>query len=137
VSRTVRVVLTFAAIVVLFDAIGAFAARTLDFDYSVLSIGSWFIYAAAGFFAAERSRWVPGILAGATTGLADATLGWWVSWLIGPGRPAGEWNALMLMAAAISVVITASLVGLLGAVVRQLVPLGARSTPLDASRPPA
>ena len=120
-SRTARIILTFVVVVVLFDALGAAASRALHFEYGALSVGSWLIYAAAGFFGAERGKWGPGLLTGAVTGLADATLGWAVSWAIGPGRPAGGWQPGLLAIAAVSVIVVATVVSAIGAGVRQFV----------------
>jgi hypothetical protein len=39
----------------------------------------------SSYCASEEPKF--GFIAGATTGIADASAGWWVSWLIGPGRP--------------------------------------------------
>ncbi len=90
-----------ALAIVAFDTAAAFAARALKFNYAWATLGSIAVYAATGFAVARVAsmEWAWGI--GAVVGLVDVTLGWRVSWLIGPGRtPDGtlgfsEWlNAL-------------------------------------------
>jgi hypothetical protein len=73
--------------VVVYDAIASFASIALGFRYAVASIGSLALYAAIGAFAARTKNRSFGFAAGAVAGLSDATAGWGISWLIGPGRP--------------------------------------------------
>lgn len=85
-SPFVRIVLIAAATVLLYDAVAATASRVLGFAYGSASVGSWLIYAGAGFFAtrATGSLWM-GALAAAAAGLVDSTAGWLISAWIGPG----------------------------------------------------
>ena len=118
-SPTMRAALLGAAAVTVFDAIAAAAARYFGFPYGNAALGSWLIYAAVGFAAVRLGAGIGGgVAAGALTALADATLGWAVSWVMGPGRPPG--GALtpgMWAAAAASVIAMGAVVACLGATV--------------------
>ena len=90
-SRTVRGILYGAAVVLAVSLVGSAASQTLGFDYSVLAPVSVVVYVAVGVYVGLRARVSEAAIAGAAVGLIDATLGWGISWLIGPGRPqAGE-----------------------------------------------
>ena len=80
----------------------------LGFSYAYAGIGSAIIYAGAGFFAAIVVGFRSSILVGVAAGLVDATIGWGVSWAIGPGRVAsGELSVAKWFGAASSVVVLA------------------------------
>lgn len=120
-----RVVAGGCIAVVSFDLLAALAARRFGFPYVRASIGSCVVYLAVGFIAGRSARVDQakvGALAAIVAGIADASVGWAVSWAVGPGRAAsgtlspGEW----MLAAAI-VVVFAAAIGYLGGV------LGARS----------
>ena len=73
--------------VVVYDAIASVASTALGFRYGLASIGSLALYAAIGAFAARTKSRSFSLVVGAIAGLSDATAGWGISWLIGPGRP--------------------------------------------------
>ena len=83
-SPLVRILLGGAIAVLAFDAIASVASQRLGFEYGSAAVGSGIIYTAIGFLAAGRGGVQAAALAGATMGLVDATLGWAVSWAIGP-----------------------------------------------------
>lgn len=88
-NTPVRVALLGAAAIVAFDLLASLAAREIGFSYARASIGSYIIYFAIGFFAARASGASPlraAAIAGAAGGAIDATIGWAVSWIVGPGR---------------------------------------------------
>ncbi len=81
-----RWILVGCGAVVVFAAAGAFASEELGFDYAILTPGSLAIYAVAAFLTARdegETRW--GVFAGGTVAFVEATVGWTVSWVIGPG----------------------------------------------------
>ena len=85
------IALATAVVIVAFDAAAALAARRMGFNYTLATIGSVLIYATSGFFAARTGGVDATVKLGAIAALTDATLGWRVSWLIGPGRlPGGK-----------------------------------------------
>lgn len=93
-------------VVVGFDAVASVAAKTLEFDYGALWPVSVLLPATIAFLAARQTGSIKvGIGAGATVALADATVGWAISWLIGPGAPdPGDRDALVVIATALLVI---------------------------------
>lgn len=81
-----KLLLLSALSVVVFDALASFASVSLGFPYSYASIGSAVLSIAFAYFAARSFGFWAGLLVGATMGLTDVTVGWAVSWVIGPGR---------------------------------------------------
>ncbi len=81
--------LAVAAFVVIYDIAACLASRSLGFNYAYASFGSLIIYAGSSAIAAKVAAFEQALPAGAVAGIADATLGWWISWKIGPGRMAG------------------------------------------------
>jgi hypothetical protein len=73
--------------VLVFDLLGASASQWLGFRYTRLAPGSYAIYTATSVVAAHVGPASMGIIAGATVALVEATVGWGISWWIGPGRP--------------------------------------------------
>jgi len=73
--------------ILIFDVLGAMASRWLRFQYSRLAPGSYIIYTATSVIAARSGPAWLGIVAGATVAVMEATIGWSLSWWIGPGRP--------------------------------------------------
>jgi hypothetical protein len=103
--------------------------RVFGFPYAAAALGSWLIYAGAGFFGARAggSVWM-GVLAAATAGLVDSTAGWLISALIGPGRPTGEAaTPAAIVAAVVMVPVFAGVVGAIGAVLAKLTGPGPRA----------
>lgn len=116
---TVRFAIAAVLGVVAFDAVASLAARQLGFPYPRAAFGSWALYATLGFLATRAGAGVTGgALVGAAAGLADATLGWAASWIIGPGRlPAGTLTPARWAVAAMIVVTTAVVLATLGGAV--------------------
>jgi hypothetical protein len=117
-----RTILAGMAGVVAFDAIAAFASRALGFPYTRAAIGSYLFYFAVGFFAARASRASPlrgAAVAAALVALTDASAGWWVSSLIGPGRPTEsvELTVTRWAGVALAVVTFAVAIGTVGGLV--------------------
>jgi hypothetical protein len=112
----VKFVLLSSAIVVAFDALASVASAVLHFPYVYAGLGSVFIYTALALVAALRFGFVRGLVLGATLGLVDATIGWAVSWAIGPGRvPPGGFGLGVWFFTLLSVVGVGALCGLIGA----------------------
>src|SRR5437867_1019285 len=82
-----KVVIAGSIAILLFDAVGSLASRRWEFPYSRLMVGSFLVYLLTGFFVAAISHdehdWIH---AGIVVGLVESTLGWAISWRIGPGR---------------------------------------------------
>ena len=71
---------------VAYDALASALVVVTGWPYLVLALGGVMIQIAAGRAAGRRGGFLEAILAGACTALVDATLGFGVAWLIGPGR---------------------------------------------------
>lgn len=72
---------------IVFDVVASVASRVFSFPYMKASIGSFAIYFAVGYFAAratDQSRVWVALLADVFVGFTDGTIGWAVSFLIGP-----------------------------------------------------
>jgi hypothetical protein len=108
-----RIIVSGCVGIVLFDAVWAFTADILDFDYGALWPISLAIYALVGFGAANNSGSIRmGVLGGAAVALTEATLGWAVSWAIGPGAPdAQDREAAILVGTALLVCATGAALG--------------------------
>jgi hypothetical protein len=74
--------------VVLLDVIVSFASKYLGVPYTLASVGSFLIYGITGYFVGRISSPLEAALVGAIVGLSESTVGWYLSWVIGPGRPA-------------------------------------------------
>jgi len=69
------------------DTAGAWLAQRGTIAYRNLWPVQFGLYVAIGFVAMLALldlRWVEAV--GAITGLVEATLGWWITWRMGPGR---------------------------------------------------
>lgn len=101
-------------LVLAFDAAGAAAARVFGFRYTLLLFGTYAIYLFVTFWAARRYGVLAAVAFGAILGLADATLGWAISWLIGPGRPAEPLTVVNAAGVVAVSVLLGTVVGILG-----------------------
>ena len=84
-----RILLLAVGAVLLLDTLGSLASRAVPFEYSWLMFGSVVIYTVTGMAvarAAETDKVRQAWRAGMILGFVDATLGWAISWVIGPGR---------------------------------------------------
>jgi len=110
----VKLALIGAIVIFLFDAVSAFISRSTGLAYAWFSIGSFLIQAGFGFLVGTRTKWFFGALMGAVLGLVESTLGWVISWNIGPGKPEIEMNPVLIAVTIVFVIITAAIVGLFG-----------------------
>jgi hypothetical protein len=75
--------------VLVLDTGGSLASRRFGFPYPWLALASWVIYALVGIATIRRTGSAgDALLAGVLVGAVDATIGWAISWRIGPGAPA-------------------------------------------------
>lgn len=72
--------------VLVFDAAGSYASTKFGFRYTKLALGSFCIYGCVGGLAAHVGSVAVGALAAGAVAMVDATIGWAISWCIGPGR---------------------------------------------------
>ncbi len=80
-------VLLFSLVVLVLDTLGALAAQRLGFRYTELATVSLLIYFTVGWTLYPNHSIALAAVAGMVVGLVDSTLGWAISWKIGPGKP--------------------------------------------------
>lgn len=109
--------------VIVFDAIASLASMSIGFDYMYSAFGSLLLYGAFGYWAGRVLTIPIATVVGALMGLTDASLGWAVSWILGPGRwEAGLLSPTTWVLTALQVVAVAALCGLLGGVLGKYLP---------------
>jgi hypothetical protein len=96
------------------DTIGSIAARQFGFAYGSLRIISWLLWFGTGFFAARYTSVSLSPLAGGIVALIDSTVGWYISWLIGPGRPRSEIDNMRIGQIISIVTLKGAALGLIG-----------------------
>lgn len=113
-THTRRTILYGAIGILTFDSAAATLSVQLGFAYAWGLPGSLLIYAAVGFIAARGSGLLAGVGSGAAVAGVDATIGWVVSWLIGPGYLPGASPDLVVIVI-VEVVFLGALCGGIGA----------------------
>jgi hypothetical protein len=118
----VRWIFTGCLVIVVYDVVAALAARALAIDYWTLEgwplflslVPSTAIYIATGFLAArDTGKARMGALAGGVVAIADSTVGWALSWVIGPGAPpTDDQSPVLVVLTVISVAAIGAAVGL-------------------------
>lgn len=71
--------------VLAFDTVASYASLYFGFPYTDAVIGSAVIYCAVGYVCFRCYALIKVVTAALMVGLVDATLGWYISWVIGPG----------------------------------------------------
>lgn len=100
--------------VLLLDIIGSLASRRFGFYYGSLSVISWALKIGVGFFAARQGSLGLSVLAGGVVAFVDATLGWYISWIIGPGRPESKTTATAISTTVLIVTLLGAALGSIG-----------------------
>jgi hypothetical protein len=119
-----KVVLGGAVLIVAFDAIASVASLRFGFAYSKTAVGSWVICAMVGLLAGfTRGGLRAAVVGGALMGLVDVSLGWVVSWAIGPGRipGGGTLSPTRWIITAVFVTLTSGGAGVAGGIVAWVV----------------
>lgn len=94
-----------AGAVLAYDVVASLASMVFGLPYSTFSIGSIAIYVVTGYVAAPRFGQAAAVLASVWVALVESTLGWALSWFIGPGRVTGP------DATPAAIVLTSAIVG--------------------------
>jgi hypothetical protein len=81
-----QTILLFGLIAIAFDTIWATIARAKGYSYSKGMWVSFLAYTFAGGVAAQSGNIFDGSFTGLGVSGIEATIGWWISWVIGPGR---------------------------------------------------
>lgn len=113
-NRVTRIILLGAVVIVAYDTMTALVSAGFGISYGLFSIGSFLIYFLFGLLTALKSRWLVGALAGAVIGFAEATVGWAISWAVGPGKPPVDMDAVAIIATIALVIPIGAFLGLLG-----------------------
>jgi len=120
-NQFLLIIIIGSLIVILFDTLASFASRKHQLNYSKFSIVSFTIYTLIGFFAVKHISLAQAVAATGIVGFVDSTIGWYISWIIGPGRPQIEMNLKNKLIAIAFVTILASISGFAGSLVRLLI----------------
>jgi len=114
-SKFWKIVVFGAGAVLVFDTAASFASKGLGFPYAYASIGSVLIYAMVGYFSYRHWGLVRAVGAAVLVELVDATLGWFISWQIGPGAlPTNQATPLVIATTIVTVLIFAAVCALIG-----------------------
>ena len=97
-----RLVATGIAVVLAFDVAAALASVLIGYPYEYASAGSVLIYATAGYRAFRGAGLKAAIGAALCIEAADATLGWALSWWIGPGALPEDQRTTLFIAVSIA-----------------------------------
>jgi hypothetical protein len=100
-----------------FDTLASFASKIFQIEYGLFSLGSIVIYTGIGFFGEKYGNLALAIISSAITGIIDSTLGWYISWLIGPGRVDAELDLTIILSTIVFVAFFASLFGTIGGLI--------------------
>jgi hypothetical protein len=84
-NSTLSLVAVGLGTVTVIDALGSFASKRIGFPYPRLAWLSFAVYVTLGFLA-ERSLSSAPLAIGLIVSAYDVSVGWWISWIIGPGR---------------------------------------------------
>lgn len=119
-TRWQRIVLIGSIVVLCYEVAASFGAQAFGFPYYRVFYGTWFIYACVAFVAGRAMNSVgSAALAAGLVGLVEATVGWAISWWVGPGRLGNE--SMTATGAAMTVAMVVLLAGVIGAVVGLIV----------------
>jgi hypothetical protein len=111
--RNLRTVLRVAILVMLgWELLACALSLTLHIPFERFALGDLTIYFGAGLALARRSGLLSGPVGSAAIAAVDATVGWTITWLLGPGRPADGWShPWAIVATSLGVVFLAALLG--------------------------
>ena len=107
--------------ILFFDTGASFASKALGFPYGDAFIGSVLIYAMVGYFSYRQQGVARAVGAAVLVELVDATLGWFISWQIGPGAlPADQVSIPIIAITLVFVFIFAVLCALIGSAIARV-----------------
>ena len=100
------------------EVIAAFLALRTGIPHEHFALGDYLIYASTGFAVARRRGVFASPLGGAAIAAVDATLGWTIAWVLGPGRPAMGFSQPWLLVATVGfVIVIGAALGITGGIV--------------------
>ncbi len=107
-----RLALIFSAILIAYDALAALIARSITISYDSFAVLSLVVVFFMGIYAGRKLAW-RGIAVVAVASAIEATAGWYVASLIGPGYVPG-WTMRALVVMAVEAALLSTVVGLAG-----------------------
>jgi hypothetical protein len=100
------------------EVIAAVVALATGTPHERFALGDYIIYASTGFAVARRRGVFASPLGGAAIAAVDATLGWTIAWVLGPGRPEmGFTQPWLLLATVCFVIVIGAALGISGGIV--------------------
>ena len=110
----IKITLVGSLAVLLLDTVASFLAVWLDTNYGWFSFASFLLYIIFGYLGARRSRWFVGAIVAMCMAVVESTIGWAISWQIGPGKQTEEFGPAVIVVTIVFVVVTAGILGLIG-----------------------
>lgn len=109
-----KIALVGAISVLLLDTVASFLALWFGINYLWFSLGSFLLYLSFGYLGARHSKWFLGAVVSMFMALVESTLGWAISWQIGPGKSTEEMGPIVIMMTIVFVMVTGGILGLIG-----------------------
>ncbi len=81
-----------SACVLTIDSLGALIAKKFSFKYAYLTLLSFLTYVLLGYYVGKNHTPEHAAIVCGLVGLLDSTVGWRISWLIGPGKIEAQCN---------------------------------------------
>ncbi|HEX8246684.1 MAG TPA: hypothetical protein VF599_00750 [Pyrinomonadaceae bacterium] len=113
-KAVVSTILFGSFLVIIFDTLASLFSLHFQINYGWFGFGSLLIYIYVGFCCAKYGSLLWSAIGGGILGLVDSTIGWYISWIIGPGNPGVEISAPEIFATIIFVTATTIPFGFLG-----------------------
>ncbi len=108
-----RTALWFSAILVVYDVLAALIAEALTISYNSFLVLALVIVFFMGVYAGRLARSWDGVVAIAVAACVEATAGWYLAALIGPGYVPG-WTPRLLVVMAVESALLSTVIGSLG-----------------------
>jgi len=126
--KRIQFYLIVASVIVLVDLVASLLSRTFEFDYTNLVWVSRGLYFAAGYFGCKYFDLLSGVVAALGAGLADSTVGWAVSTLVGPYLPFTQPTYTLLLISIVVIIVSAksTFFGFMGALLCKMMKRSSR-----------
>ena len=108
-----RQALLFSVVLVVYDALAALVARALAIAYDSFVVVALVLLFFMGIYAGRKQRSWFGMVPMASAACVEATLGWYVASLVGPGYVPG-WTPRALIVMASEAMALSMLIGAIG-----------------------
>jgi hypothetical protein len=117
INNKTKFYLTVASAIIIFDVVASFASRWLNVDYTMFGLVSLCLYLISGYLGCKFYGFLSGIIAGLITGFTDSTIGWLLSYAIGPCIPFGQphFTFPLVLIVVVIVILEATILGSFGA----------------------